>query len=90
MTSPYIVACFTAEESSFFVIVEDEVVCELNDFCTALIHLIGAYFIFDIVYPNVMRSLLLFIQHYVFLLNDSQKESSCLIEIVSSLKSMDK
>ena len=84
-----VLVCCTAEESSFFVVAEAEITSELNDFCSALIHLMAAYFIFNLAYPKAMQSLLLFIQHYVFDLQDTQKELAALIEIVSSFRSMD-
>ena len=69
--------------------VEEEPTCELNNFQSALIHMMGSYFIYDIAYPKPLQSLLLMIQHYVFGLEDSQPDTSAVIEIVTSLKKMD-
>lgn len=69
--------------------VEGEATCELSSFESALIHLVGSYFLYDIAYPKPVQSLLLMIQHYVFGLEDSQQDTPAVIEIVTSLKKMD-
>ena len=71
------------------VIVEQEPMCELTAFGSALIHLLASYFIYNIEYPKTFKSLLLMIQHHVFSLLDKQKDPTSVIEIVTSLKRMD-
>ena len=83
------IVCHSAEETTFHIMVEEEVTCELSSFENALIHLIGSYFLYDIAYPKPVQSLLLMIQHYVFGLEDSQQDTPAVIEIVTSLKKMD-
>ena len=89
MSSPFMLVCYTTEESSFHIVVENEIILELPSFKYALIHLMGAYFVFDIAYPKALYSLLLLIQHHIFDLHDSQKSTPSVAEAVSSLKSMD-
>ena len=79
----------SAEETSYHIIVEEEANCELTSIESALIHLVGSYFVYDITYPKPFQSLLLMIQHYVFGLEDSQRDPPAVIEIVTSLKKMD-
>ena len=57
---------------------------------SALLDLVGAYFVFDIRYPQPLNALLIFIQHYVFCIEDNQPDPSSVIEIVTSLKNIDK
>ena len=71
------------------IMVEEEATCELNSFQSALIHMMGSYFIYDIAYPKPLQSLLLMIQQYVFGLEDSQPDTPAVVEIVTSLKKMD-
>lgn len=87
--SPYVMVSSSAEETSYHIVVERQPMCELSTFNFALIHLLGTYFIYDIAYPKAMHSLLLMIQHYIFGLKDTQRETPAVLAIVSSLKSMD-
>ena len=80
MMSPFLLVCHTAEETSYYVVVEHEVMtCELSTFSSALIHLIGTYFIYDIAYPKPLYSLLIFIQHHILNLSDAQKDTPTVV-----------
>ena len=83
------IVCHSAEETTFHIMVEEEATCEVSSFESALIHLVGSYFLYDITYPKPVQSLLLMIQHYVFGLEDSQQDTPAVIEIVTSLKKID-
>lgn len=87
---PYIIVCFTAEEVTYNIVVEQEPMCELRYFKGALIYLMAAYFIFNIAYPKPLNSLLVMIQHYIFGLADTQVDSPAVIQTVTALKRMDK
>lgn len=63
--------------------------CELSSFGSALIHLVGSYFIYDIAYPKPLKATLLMIQHHVMGLPDIQVDPTAVIELVTSLKRMD-
>ena len=89
MSAPFLVVCRTADEVSYHVLVEEESTCEVSTFNNALIHLIGSYFVYDISYPKPLYSLLVMIQHYIFGLEDSQKDSPSVVEVVTSLKNME-
>lgn len=86
---PYLIVCYTAEEITYHVVIEQEPMCQLSNFKGALIHLMGAYFVYDIAYPKVLNSLLLMLQHHILGLADSQRDTPAVIEIVTSLQSMD-
>ncbi len=87
---PFLIVCCTAEEISYHVIVEQEPMCELSTFNGAIINLIASYYIYDIAYPKALNSLLLMIQHHILVLKDSQHDPPPVLEIVTSLKRMDK
>ena len=89
INAPTIVVCPSAEEVSFHVMVERESFHEVSIFKSALIHLIGSYFVFDIVYPKPWYATLLFIQHHIFGLVDKQHVPANVIEMVTTLKRMD-
>ncbi len=69
--------------------VERESLNELSTFKSTVIHLLAAYFVFDIMYPKGWYSTLIFIQHFVFGLTDKQRIPSNVIEIGTSLNRMD-
>ena len=69
----------------FHVVVEQEPRCELTSLASAVVHLIGAYFIYDISYPTPFNSL----QHHVLGLKDDEPDTTPVVEIVTSLTRMD-
>ena len=89
LNAPFLVVCQTAEGSTMHVIVEQEPMCELTCFSSALIHLVASYFLYNIEYPKVFRSLPLMIQHHVLGLPDKQRDPTSVVEVVTSLQRMD-
>ena len=89
MNAPFLAVCWTSKGSTIHVIVEQEPMCELTVLSAARIHLIASYFIYNIAYPKPFNSLLLMIQHHILGFTDKQKDSTCVVEIVTSLKRMD-
>ena len=86
VNAPYVVVCQSAEETSFHIMVERESLSEVNTFKSALIHLMAAYFVYDIAYPKPFYSTLILIQHQIFEVVDKQRVPACVIEMVTSLK----
>lgn len=62
---------------------------ELPIFSTSLLYLVAAYYIYDIAYPKPLYSLLIMMQHHIFSISDTQKDTPSVIEIVTSLNNMD-
>ena len=89
MKAPYLLVSSSNEETTFQVVVEQEIISELLSFQSALVMLIGTYYIFDIAYPKPLYSLLIFIQHQIFGLRDAQRNTPSVVEMVTSLKNMD-
>ena len=64
--SPYIIALESVEKTQFMVIVEREVLITTENFQSALLYLMGAYYlIFNIAYPRQSYPVLIFLQCYV-------------------------
>lgn len=80
---------YSAEDISYHVVVEQEPLCEVSTFCSAIVHLIASYYIYHIAYPKSLKSLLIMIQHHIFGIEDSQRDSVPVIQTVTSLKRMD-
>ncbi len=89
LKAPYIVVCYSSEETTFHIIVEEEQIYEFSIFQTALLHLIGTYFVFDIAYPKPLYALLIMVQHYILSLHDAQRDPPSVFEMVTLLKRMD-
>ena len=67
---------------------EQETVIESSSVSDAMIDLIAAYFTFNITYPKFIKCLLLFIQHFVFGLKDSQEVPMVVTNIIRNLEKM--
>ena len=54
----------------------------------AMIDLLSFYFVFDICYPKWVNSILLFFQHYVFKVSDSQPVPTIVTKLVGNLNKL--
>lgn len=72
--TPFIVTVTTSEDAGqqFFIAVEKTLLAESSNIIIALLDLVSAYFVFDIVYPKNLHAVLIFIQHYLLGLVDKQ------------------
>ena len=61
------------DTAEFMVYVESELLVSTNTLADALVDLMCAYFVFDIVYPKALYPLMLFLQHTLIGIKDSQK-----------------
>ena len=86
LSAPFLCVCQTSEGVTIHVIVEQEPLCELTAFSSALLHLIGSYFVYNIEYPKPLKSLLLMIQHHILGLSDKINDPPCVIQIVTMLR----
>ena len=89
VNAPYLVVCTSSEATSYHVIVEQQPTTEASTFGSAMLDLYCSYFVYDIAYPKPFYSLLVFIQHYVLELKDTQLDPPTVIEITTSLMNMD-
>lgn len=77
-----------SESCQVFICCEGQMYMESKSIRDALLDLISTYFVYDIVYPKNIRSVLLFIQHFVFDLPDRQQVSSALSTFVANLQKL--
>ncbi len=68
-----------------FVVAERQVVCEVETVWEGLRSMFGVYFAFNLEYAKQHRPLLIFIQHYVFNIKDSQSIPNLVKQIKSSV-----
>jgi len=86
--SPFIVTTGIPgdENSQIFICGEKNIFLESKMIMDAVIDLISFYFVYDIVYPKYLDSILIFFQHYVFKLTDKQPVPVPLIKLIGNLK----
>ena len=73
------------DNAQFFVCCEQSVLVESKTVKDSIVDLIGTYFVFDITYPKPLSAILLFFQHFVFNLKDSQTLPMATSKMVSNL-----
>ncbi len=76
------------ENTQYFVACEQAILCEAKSIQDAVIDLIAAYYVFDIAYPSGISGILLFFQHNVLGMKDSQPLPSCTLRLVNSLSKL--
>ena len=78
-----------SDSCQVFVCCEGQIYIESKSVKDALLDLISTYFVFDIMYPKPLRSILLFLQHFVLDLPDEQSVSSAVSTLVANLEKQD-
>ena len=74
-------------EDQFFITVEKQIVVNSSCINTALLDMMSVYFTFDIAYPKPLYSLLLFVQHFILNIRDSQPVPNNVTVLVTALSS---
>lgn len=82
---PYIAAVINGSAIQLFLVAERCVLGHTEDAARVFTALIGAYFAFNIVYPNPIYPLLIFIQRYILGIEDRQPIPTVLVRVLSSL-----
>lgn len=87
-SAPYLVitGLLDSENCQFFVCSEQNIVLESKSVQDAIIDLMATYFVFDVVYPKPLNTILVFLQHYVFELKDDQPEPVATVKLIGSLQ----
>ena len=83
--SPYLIMLTSEEGQQFFVVVKRALLAESGNITTAAVNLVASYFAFDIVYPQPLYAILIFIQHFVLGVVDKQKVPNSATILLSSL-----
>ena len=82
---PYLACVMENSRVQLFVVAERLVLHEASSFIDGLLSLISVYFSFNIEYPKALYSVLIFIQHLVFNVRDTQTVPAAVIRLVSAL-----
>ena len=87
--SPYLIMLTSEEGQQLFVVVERALLAESGNITTAVVNLVALYFSFDIVYPQPLYAVLIFIQHlYLVLLTSKRYRTVPLYYLAHSLRSL--
>ena len=88
--SPYIVITGKPgnENAQYFVCGEKMVLIESKSFLDCVIDLFCCYFVFDMVYPESLTGIFLFIQKSLFRVIDDQVSPSCLAKLTKNLSAV--
>ena len=88
--SPYIVIAGKPgnENAQYFVCGEKMVLIESKSFLDCVIDLFCCFFVFDMVYPESLTGIFLFIQKSLFRVIDDQVSPSCLAKLTKNLSAV--
>ena len=85
---PYIIVLVGDSAVQFFIVAEQLILADSENFIDMLLALIGAYYAFNIAYPRQLYPLCIFIQHFIIKLVDKQKVPpvvTCMLSSVDAL-----
>ena len=82
---PHIVATESDENVEYDIFIESECLVTVNSVADVLANLICSYFAFNIAYPKTLYPILIFLQHFVLGIKDSQKIPPYVSSLCSSL-----
>ena len=81
------IAAFVGEDSyEYFVICEQQVLCKVPNFQSALFISFSAFYCFNLEYPTAAKNVLCFFQDYILAHPDSSKKSGAYLGVVSDIK----
>ena len=88
--APYIVITGVAgdENAQFYVYAEQQIVVESSTMRDAVLDLVASYFVFDISYPKSLSAILIFIQHQIFVMGDSQSIPIAAAKLMGNIKKL--
>lgn len=76
------------ESAQYFIACEQTVLCESKSVLDSFIDLIATYYVFNIAYPRAISPILIFLQHFVFDLVDSQDVPSTTSKLITNLSKL--
>lgn len=88
--APYIVIIGAAgdENAQFYVYAERQIILESMAMRDAVVDLVASYFVFDISYPKSLSAILIFIQHQIFGMTDSQSIPMAAAKLMGNIKKL--
>ena len=81
---PYIAVVEGESSVQFFLVAEKVIVSESDGFVDALLDLICAYLTYNIVYPNPLYPVLIFIQRFIMDIKDNQTVPPSVVRVMNS------
>ena len=82
---PFILICETNESCEYIVFVEKECLMSTKSVVDAVADVICAFFVFDLVYPRSVYPLLVFFQHTLMGIKDTEKMPASILTLLTSL-----
>ena len=83
--APRIIAFVGEESIQYFVVVEQEVLCQLPNFFQSLYVLFCSYYAFHLHYPPQVESVFFFFQDYILLYPDSVNRSGNYLAVATDI-----
>ena len=85
-TQPYIIATFGEENTQYYVVGEQQVICKVTTLPLALYITFSTFYCFNLEYPPKAKSLFHFFQDYICEIADNTKRSGNYHAIASDIK----
>ena len=83
------IAAFIGEESQqYFVLIEQNVLCQVSSFQFAIFVMFSAYYAFHLEYPKPVKNVLHFFQDYVLSFPDGQRRTATYLATSSDIKKL--
>ena len=76
------------ENAQFYVYSEQKIVLESSSMRDAVLDLAASYFVFDISYPRSLSAILIFIQHEILGITDSQSIPMAAAKLMGNFKKL--
>jgi len=84
--SPSIAAFIDESNEHYFIYIEGSILCKSTRFSDALFLMFASYYIFNLKYPAKAKSVLYFLQDYIFGYADSCGRNATYLATVSDIK----
>ena len=85
---PFIFRTESAEQCQYHIMVERELLIISDDLVGAVIDLFSAYYVFNIAYPKPLYPVLVFLQHYILGIKDSQRIPNSVNVFISNTRTL--
>ena len=76
------------ESAQYFVVCEQNLLCESKSVVDSILDLVATYYVFDIVYPKAIAPVIMFFHTYIFGLKNNQTVPPSTAKLVDNLSRM--
>ena len=84
--APRIAVFKSAESSQYFLVTEQQIVCEVPSLQLAVFLCFSAYYVYNLAYPKEVKGVFLFFQDYVLEYPDSHKRPGTYLAVAADIK----